>query len=128
LRYGRQYFRPVSGDGKSFGPSNFTPGVLAFSRILNESETVIVVNMDIASGVHLSILVDSVLNPVGATFATLFSSTGSEEARPVERIDDAEVNDHGKSRGTVHAIRVALAPGEARILARPRQGGEDALR
>jgi glycosidase len=35
LRYGRQYFRPVSGDGKSFAPSNFTPGVLAFSRILN---------------------------------------------------------------------------------------------
>jgi hypothetical protein len=82
--------------------------------------------MDIASGVHLSILVDSVLNPVGATFATLFSSTGSEEACPVARIDDAEVNDRGTSRGTVHAIRVALAPGEARILARPRQGGEDA--
>jgi glycosidase len=128
LRYGRQYFRPVSGDGKSFAPSNFTPGVLAFSRILNESETVVVVNMDIASGVHLSILVDSVLNPVGATFATLFSSTGSEEACPVARIDDAEVNDRGTSRGTVHAIRVALAPGGARILARPRQGGEDARR
>jgi glycosidase len=120
LRYGRQYFRPVSGDGRTFGPSTFAPGVLAFSRILNESETVVVVNLDTASGVALSVLVDAVLNPAGAAFATLFSSTGTMETCAVEKIDDAEVNDQGTSRGTVHAIRVALAPEEARILARPR--------
>jgi hypothetical protein len=94
--------------------------VLAFSRILNESETVIVANMDIASGVALSVLVDSVLHPVGASFVTLFSSTASKQTCGVEEIANAEVNGHGTSHGTVHAIRVALAPGEARILARPR--------
>jgi glycosidase len=120
LRYGRQYFRPVSGDGRTFGPSTFSPGVLAVSRILNESETVVVANMDINSGVELSVLVDSVLNPVAATFATLFSSTAGKQTCGVEKIANAEVNDHGTSHGTVHAIRVALAPGEARILARPR--------
>ena len=34
LRYGRQYFRPISGNGVQFGMSTFAPGVLAFSRIL----------------------------------------------------------------------------------------------
>jgi len=120
LRYGRQYFRPVSGDGRSFGSSTFAPGVLAFSRILNESETVVVANTDINSGVELSVLVDAVLNPRGAAFVTLFSSTGGAQTCAVEEIPNAEVNDGGTSRGTIHAIRVALAPGEARILARQR--------
>jgi glycosidase len=120
LRYGRQYFRPVSGDDKSFGPSTFSPGVIAFSRILNESETVVIANTDSSSGVELAVLVDSVLNPVGAGFVTLFSSTGNRQTCPVEEIVDATVNDQGTSRGSVHAIRVTLAPGEARILARPR--------
>jgi hypothetical protein len=124
LRYGRQYFRPVSGDRKTFGPSTFAPGVLAFSRILNESETVIVANTDINYATELSVLVDAVLNPVGAIFATLFSSAGSTDTCPVEQVENAEVNDHGTSRGNVHAIRVTLAPGEARILARPQQRGE----
>jgi glycosidase len=120
LRYGRQYFRPVSGDRKTFGPSTFTPGVLAFSRILNESETVVVANLNPNSPVDLSVLVDALLNPAGTLFATIFSSTGSNQASAVEEIFDTDVNDRGTSHGTVHAIRVALAPGEARILARPR--------
>jgi glycosidase len=120
LRYGRQYFRPVSGDRKTFGQSVFSPGVLAFSRILNESEAVVVANADIATGVEISVLVDAVLNPVDARFVTLFSSAGRMASSSVERIVDAEVIDRGTSRGTVHAIRVALAPGEARILARSR--------
>lgn len=120
LRYGRQYFRPVSGDRRVFGQSSFSPGVVAFSRILNESETVIVVNTNPGAGVELSVLVDAGLNPPGAGFATLYSSTGIAATCPVEEIADAEVNDHGTSRGRVHAIRVALAPGEARVLVRPR--------
>jgi glycosidase len=120
LRYGRQYFRPVSGDRRTFGASSFAPGVVAFSRILNESETVVVANMNIGSGIELSVLVDAVLNPPGADFATLFSTAGSHQISPVEQIVDAEIYDRGTSRGMVHAIRVALAPGEARILARPR--------
>jgi glycosidase len=120
LRYGRQYFRPVSGDRRVFGQSSFSPGVVVFSRILNESETVVVVNTNIGAGVELSVLIDATLNPPGVGFATLFSSTGSAATCPVEEIAGAEVNDRGTSRGTVHAIRVALAPGEARILARPR--------
>jgi glycosidase len=120
LRYGRQYFRPVSGDGKTFAPSNFAPGILAFARILNETETVVIANMDINSGVDISVLVDAVLNPPGAAFATLYSSTGGGERPAVQEIADATVWDGGISHGAVHAIRVSLAPGEARILTRSR--------
>ena len=44
LRYGRFCFRPVSGDGQNFGISPFPNGVLAFSRILNDAEVIVVVN------------------------------------------------------------------------------------
>lgn len=46
LRYGRQYFRPISGNGAQFGMSSFAPGVLAFSRILDDAEIVAVANTD----------------------------------------------------------------------------------
>ncbi len=122
LRYGRQYFRPVSGDRKTFGASTFAPGVLAFSRILSESESVVVANTDTAVGVDISVLVDAVLNPAGARFASMYSSVGASRTCTVERISDAAVIGNGISRGSIHSIRVALAPGEALILARQGRG------
>jgi glycosidase len=120
LRYGRQYFRPVSGDRRTFGSSCFAPGVLAFSRILNESETVVIANTDLSAGQDLSIIVDAVLHPLGATFETAYSSTGTSQSCTVEAIADAEVIGEGISHGAIHAIDVRLAPGEAHILARRR--------
>jgi glycosidase len=118
LRYGRQYFRPVSGDRKTFGFSSFAPGVLAFARILNESETVIVANTDAASGLEVSVLVDATLNPAGATFTTLYSSVATKGICTVEQIPNAAVLENRVSYGAIHSVRVRLAPGEARILAR----------
>ena len=117
LRYGRQYFRPISGDRRTFGPSTFNPGVLAFSRILNESETVVVVNTDPAAGIEVSVLVDAVLNAPGTSLATLYSSTRFDGSCSVETVSDAQVVGNA-FRGPVRAVRVNLAPGEARILAR----------
>ena len=119
LRYGRQYFRPVSGDGKNFGPSTFTPGVLAFSRILSERETVVVLNANADAGIEVSVLIDATLNRPDAVFATLFSSTASTQTTAVERIPDATVLGATPSHGTIHALRVRLAAGEVRILAQP---------
>src|SRR6266508_1455240 len=50
LRYGRQYFRPISGDGVHFGISTSGPGVLAFSRILNDQEVLVVANTNTQAG------------------------------------------------------------------------------
>ncbi len=44
LRYGRQYLREVSGDGANFGYSPYPGGVLAYSRILDDREIVVVAN------------------------------------------------------------------------------------
>jgi Alpha amylase, catalytic domain len=41
LRYGRQYFRPISGDGQHFGVSPFPGGIISFSRILNDQEIIV---------------------------------------------------------------------------------------
>jgi len=50
LRYGRQYFRQVSGDGVNFGVSNYTNEILAYSRAPADLETVVIANTDIRNG------------------------------------------------------------------------------
>ena len=92
--------------------------MLAFARILNESETVIVANTDPESGVEVSVLVDAILNPAGTTFTTLYSSVAMNGICTVEQIPNAAVIGNGTSYGTIHSVRVGLAAGEVRILAR----------
>ncbi|MGH9896359.1 MAG: alpha-amylase family glycosyl hydrolase, partial [bacterium] len=74
LRYGRQYFRPISGDGIHFGVSPFQSGVLAFSRILNDREVVVVANTNASAGWTGEVIVDLALNPAGSRFEVLFSN------------------------------------------------------
>ena len=61
LRYGRQYFRQVSGDGSNFGLSPYPAGVLAFSRILNDQEVVLVANLNRQQGFTGEAIIDSTL-------------------------------------------------------------------
>ena len=130
LRYGRQYFRPLSGDGVHFGVSGFRGGMLAFSRILNEEEVVVVANtstQDVWSG---EVIVDLSLNPAGAVLDVLFSnkSFGPEPragsgrpptvvAKPEGSVEIHEVSG-SVTRGPAKAVRVALAPMEVQILRR----------
>ena len=65
LRYGRQYFRPISGDGQSFGISPYAPGILAFSRILNDRELLVVANADTANGHSVAGHRGRVVEPAG---------------------------------------------------------------
>ena len=46
LRYGRQYFREISGDGEHFGCPVDGKCTLAFSRILDTEEVLCVLNLD----------------------------------------------------------------------------------
>ena len=59
LRYGRQYFRPLSRqrDGV-FGISTSAPGLVAFSRILNDTEVIVLANPFTTSTMSGSALVD----------------------------------------------------------------------
>jgi glycosidase len=123
LRYGRFYFRPISGDGSAFGVSPFAPGIVAFSRILNDEEVVVAVNTATqGSSVTVDVIVDAQLNAAGANFQTLYSNTSETGTNtPVQTIAAATVNevDGTTGSGPLSVIRITLAPFEIQILGRP---------
>jgi len=74
LRYGRQYFREVSIDGVNFGFSPYPGGIVAFSRILNDREVLIVANTNTASNFDPFVTIDRALNPTQASMRVLLSN------------------------------------------------------
>jgi glycosidase len=64
LRYGRQFFRDISGDGVHFGPTTNPGGTLAYSRVLDTSEVVVAVNLS-TDDRNDGVLVDADLTPPG---------------------------------------------------------------
>lgn len=107
LRYGRQYFRDVSGNGRDFGPGTTRPGVLAFSRILNDREVVVVANTDTGRAQALHVTVDSRLHPAGRQLAVAYSNKPQPSApAPVAHRD-------GRA-----STRVDLQPCEVQVLLR----------
>ncbi len=63
LRYGRQYLRPISGDGVHFGEPD-QAGVFAFSRVLDVTEIVVAANPTLEP-ITTHVGVDAALNPPG---------------------------------------------------------------
>ena len=122
LRYGRQYFRPLSGDGFHFGISSFSAGVLAFSRILNDRELVVVANSNPQAGWTGEVIVDASLNAVGANYEVLFTNLAAGGAAPGPVVAKAagsveihEVNG-AVTRGPARSLRVSLEKMELQIL------------
>lgn len=119
LRYGRLYFRPISGDGQHFGVSPFAPGVLAFSRILNNREVLVVANANTQEGFQGHVLVDLFINNDGGHFRVLNDSSASAPG-PVETRSGLEIHeiDGGVTTGPARMINVSLRPMEVQILAK----------
>lgn len=126
LRYGRQYFRPISGNGVNFGVSPFSPGVLAWSRILNDDEVVIVANTNIAQGFAGEVIVDLALNPAGAPYQILYTnkafggnSGGAAPSAVLAKtggsVNIREING-AVTTGPARSVAVKLAPMEIQIL------------
>jgi glycosidase len=125
LRYGRQYFRPVSGDGRRFGVSPFPGGVLAFSRILNDIEVVVVANMSTAAEWSGRVVVDASLHPAGTELVVLFTNHDGAPVtapQPVSRLEAGTVSIRevtgASTNGPVHALGVTLRPMEIQVLGR----------
>jgi glycosidase len=126
LRYGRQYFRQVSGDGVTFAVSTLPGGILAFSRILNDREVVIVANPQTpgpgAQAIGLFVLVDSILNRSNPTYQVAFGNQPAPtQPRAVQEITDprlavTEVDGSISRGGRVQAMWVSLRPIEIQIL------------
>ena len=125
LRYGRQYFRPISGNGSQFGISTFQEGVLAFSRILNNQEVVIVANTSTREGWSGEVIVDMALNPAGSVYKPIFTNKLPSEKggtppqpvvdKPAGQVEIYEVNGT-ISRGPARALPVTLEKMELQIL------------
>lgn len=105
LRYGRQYFRPVSGDGIQFGHSPYPGGVIAFSRILNDREILVVANTSTTAPVAVHVLVDADLNPAGRAPGVLFTNKAASTAPSPVAV--------GPTGATT---RVSLAPMEIQVI------------
>jgi glycosidase len=123
LRYGRQYFRPISGDGSNFGLSTYLSGVLAFSRILNDQEVVFVANINRQAGFQGEVIIDSSLHSSANPMRPLFSNL-----RPIAGLANSVLNKPGGSvtihevdgsitNGPALTVQVQLQPGEVQILA-----------
>lgn len=119
LRYGRFYMRPVSGDDRTFGVSPYPGGVLAFSRILSDSEVMVVANTNPGQQVTVSVIVDSQINQQGTATGLLYSNKlAPSPPGAVSTLANTVVNQPGggSSTGTVSAVHVALQPLEVQIV------------
>jgi glycosidase len=72
LRYGREYFREISGNGKDFGHPLDGQCTLAFSRVLDITEIVVALNLTTEPRSDW-VLVDANLTPPGTTLLDLVS-------------------------------------------------------
>jgi glycosidase len=119
LRYGRFYFRPISADSINFGVSTFRGGVLAWSRILNDAEVVLVANTHSAQTASVDIIVDMSLSTPGDQLRILYSNKAAPAppapVRPLQNVVVAEV-DGSTGHGPLNAMRVTLQPMEFQIL------------
>lgn len=118
LRFGRQYFRPVSGNGVDFGASNISGGVLAFSRILHSREVVVIANTNTTLDFNGQVLVDGRLSRSGVKMDLLYSNQGSQSSETVKsgQVTYYDRQNHA-SQGAGAWLSVHLKPMEIQVLA-----------
>jgi glycosidase len=118
LRYGRLYFREVSGDGTSFGHSRGNGGVISFSRVLCDFEVVTIANTNATQSFAGFVLVDVDLNRTPRTYNVVYSNFGTAGSGPVQ-IRTGQVVDGFQPRQSMNiaCLYVVLNPMEVQILA-----------
>ena len=84
LRFGRMYFRQISGDGVNFGSPYGSTYTLAFSRILYPDEILVAYNVADANRED-RVIVDADLHADGSTMTFLYGKDGTV---PVETAPD----------------------------------------
>jgi glycosidase len=75
LRYGRQYFREVSDDGEGFGHPKSRQSLLAFSRLLDDQEVLVALNLDVKQRTQC-VSLDGDLTPMGTQLRDALGATG----------------------------------------------------
>jgi alpha-amylase len=80
LRFGRMYYRQISGDGEHFGFPYGSTYTLAFSRLLYPQEVLVAYNVSSAPRSD-SVIVDAILHPEPSTMTFLYGGTGTTPVR-----------------------------------------------
>ena len=80
LRFGRMYYRQISGDGEQFGFPFGSAYTLAFSRMLYPQEVLVAYNVSDQTR-HDAIVVDSVLHPDSSMMSFLYGGVGAVPAQ-----------------------------------------------
>lgn len=109
LRYGRQYFREISGDGINYGHPIDGKCTLAYSRVLDTTEILVAMNLD-SSPRNDYVTVDYKLIPVGEGALVNLLNMGQKY--------DVEPIPCGSFADCRHAVRIKLEPHEIAILKR----------
>jgi alpha-amylase len=76
LRFGRMYFREVSGNGRDFGLPQSHPCTLAFSRILAGQEVLVAYNTSTTEARADHVIVDSSISGAAGSLRFLYGGTG----------------------------------------------------
>ena len=79
LKFGRMYFREISGNGIDFGLPQGHPCTLAFSRILAQEEVVIAYNTSTSESRNDFIIVDNRIHKKGEAMRFLYGGKGTVE-------------------------------------------------
>ncbi|MDR3714174.1 MAG: alpha-amylase family glycosyl hydrolase [Puia sp.] len=119
LRYGRFYFRPLSGDQLHFAVSTINSGVLAWSRILNDAEVLVAANTHTTLTVPVDVLIDSNLSQPGQAMQVLYSNKQNfTTPSAVRTLQQASVLQADGTTGTgpVNVTGVNLLPMEVQVL------------
>jgi glycosidase len=119
LRYGRFYFRPISGDGYNFGISPYPNGILAWSRIINDEEVLIVANASTTQSQAVSVILEITLSTPGQSLRILYSNKAAPTPpAPIQNLAHAAVAEADGSTGSgpLNCAQVTLQPMEVQIL------------
>ncbi len=117
LKYGRLYFRQVSGNGTDFGHSTGTGGIVAFSRIIYNKEIVVVANTSATRDFYGFVIVDPDINRFESELSVLYSNRGTAGKGEVESgLYNFWENGQFRGAGTSSRIYVQLKPMEVQIL------------
>jgi alpha-amylase len=84
LKYGRMYFREISGNGRDFGRPQGQPCTLAFSRILADEEALVAYNTATTEIRHDFVIVDAQLQKDRPTMTLRYDSTGKRTGTTFE--------------------------------------------
>jgi glycosidase len=117
LRFGRLYFRQVSGNGRDFGYSSGAGGLVAFSRVVSDTEVLVVANTNTQTRFDGLVLQDPDLNRHPRRMLASYSNLGLAGSATVRVISDARFFSGEQLTGTgdAAALPVALAPMELKV-------------